>query len=116
MLTALAVFLSVARHEKPPSPAPDRPNVLYLMADDMRPQLGAYGIDYMHTPHLDKLAAEGLLFSFAYTQYAVCAPSRNSFLSGRRPDTIKCWNFKNHFRQVGPNWTAMPQYFKEHGY
>ena len=35
----------------------------------MRPQINAYGIDFMHTPHLDKLASEGLLFQFAYTQY-----------------------------------------------
>ena len=96
--------------------APARPNVLYLMADDMRPQIGAYGLPFMHTPHLDGLARDGLLFQFAYTQYAVCAPSRNSFLSGRRPDTTKCWSFENHFRQVGPDWTALPQYFREKGY
>ena len=64
--------------------APSSPNILYLMADDMRPQMGAYGFNFMHTPHLDRLASEGLLFTFAYTQYAICAPSRNSFLSGRR--------------------------------
>lgn len=57
-------------------PSPDKPNVLYmyLMADDMRPQLGAYGHTMMSMPNLDKLAAEGMLFETAYTQFAYCAP------------------------------------------
>jgi hypothetical protein len=50
------------------------------MADDMRPQINAYGIDFMHTPHLDKLASEGILFQFAYTQYG--ARFRQKFTRG----------------------------------
>ena len=46
------------------------PNILHLMSDDMRPQLGAYGHTFMRTPHLDKLAKTGLQFDFAYTQFA----------------------------------------------
>ena len=88
------------------------------MADDMRPQLGAYGHSYMKTPALDALAASGLLFDFAYTQFAYCAPSRNSFLSGRRPERTKALNFKSTFRMApgGAAWTTMPQFFKNHGY
>jgi hypothetical protein len=55
-------------------------NVLYLVSDDMRPQLSSYGHDYMITPHLDGLARTGLQFDFAYTNFAYCAPSRNSFM------------------------------------
>jgi hypothetical protein len=61
-----------------PSPAPaGAKNVLFVIADDMRPQLGCYGHDYMHTPEIDKLAASGTLFNRAYVQYSFCAPSRN---------------------------------------
>jgi hypothetical protein len=57
-----------------------RPNILHLMADDLRPQLQSYGHAFMKTPHLQRLAQTGLQFDFAYTQYGVCAPSRNSFM------------------------------------
>jgi arylsulfatase A-like enzyme len=61
-----------------PSPAPaGAKNVLFVIADDMRPQLGCYGHDYMHTPEIDKLSASGTLFNRAYVQYSFCAPSRN---------------------------------------
>merc|ERR1711976_713286 len=42
--------------------------------------------------------------------------SRNAFLSGRRPDKTKVWNFINNFREVGPNWISLPEYFKQHNY
>lgn len=97
--------------------APRRPNVLHLIADDMRPQMGAYGQRAMLTPSLDALAAGGLVFDHAYTQFAYCAPSRNSFLTGRRPERTRCLNFLADFRQThGDAWTALPQFFKNAGY
>ena len=64
-----------------PVPAPKgAKNVLFIICDDMRPQLGAYGHSFMHTPHIDQLAATGTLFNKAYVQYSFCAPSRNSFM------------------------------------
>jgi iduronate 2-sulfatase len=93
-------------------------NVLFIVVDDMRPNLGAYNFSLAHTPNLDKLAAEGLTFQRAYVQYAFCAPSRNSFMSGRRPDTTRVWNFHDDFREpnVGANWSSLPEYFKRHGW
>lgn len=96
--------------------APARPNVLYLMADDMRPQLGCYG-QPAATPHIDKLASRALLFDNAYTQFAYCAPSRNSFMTGRRPERTRALNFLVDFRQThGDSWISMPQHFKNNGY
>ena len=66
------------RHEKP--------NVLLIISDDLRNELGCYGVRHMITPHIDQLAAEGTLFNRAYVQQAVCAASRASFLTGLRPD------------------------------
>jgi arylsulfatase A-like enzyme len=68
---------------------PRRPSILYLMCDDLRPQLRAYGFNQTLTPNLDALAAKSLVFNRAYTQFPFCAPSRNSFMSGRRPDRTR---------------------------
>ena len=97
--------------------ASSQPNILHLMADDMRPQLGAYGQSAMITPNIDALASESLVFDSSYTQFAYCAPSRNSFMTGRRPERTRCLNFLTDFRQVhGDSWVALPQFFKNQGY
>ena len=103
-----------------------RPNVLMVVIDDLRPNLGAYNNrTYMHTPNLDHLASRSMVFERAFTNYAYCAPSRNSFMSGRMPDTTKVWNFLNSFRDgsitdsaglTGLQWTTLPQHFKKNGY
>ena len=67
----------------------------------MRPDIGAYNFSLAYTPNMDKLANGGLTFKRTYVQYAFCAPSRNSFMSGRRPDTTQVWNFMDHFREEG---------------
>jgi hypothetical protein len=68
----------------PPGPAPAGAlNVLYLLADDLRPEIaGGYGQSQALTPNIDKLAQSGLTFAKAYCQQAVCGPSRNSFMTG----------------------------------
>lgn len=102
-----------------PEQAPESAkNMLFIIADDMRPELGCYGHSFMKTPNLDRLAQSGTLFSSAYSQYAYCAPSRNSFMSGRRPGTTQVWNFVQDFRTngVGYDWTSLPGNFKRHGY
>eukprot|EP01079_Euglenida_sp_SAG-EU17-18_P009087 gene9087-1633_t len=76
-------------------------NVLYLVFDDLRPELSFYG-RAVHSPHLQKLADSGTVFERAYTQIAVCAPSRMSFTTGRRPNSTQAINFINHFRQAVP--------------
>lgn len=88
-----------------------RHNVVHIMVDDLRPELGAYGLPNRHTPNIDKLASGGIVFERAYTQQAVCAPSRNSFMTGRRPDRSRSWNFINHFREDHPEWTSIPGLF-----
>lgn len=103
----------------------DRPNVLFIIGDDLRTDLNCYfqGEDQppqthpkIHSPNLDKLAAHSLLFKRAYTQYSLCAPSRASFLTGRRPDSTKTYWFDFYWREKVGNFTTLPQYFKENGY
>jgi hypothetical protein len=110
----------------PPSPLPPPPlptpvgakHVLFMVVDDMRPMMRrAYNFSLAVTPHMDQLASEGLTFTRAYCNYAICSPSRNSFMSGRRPDTTRVWEFKDSFRQGGGlGWTSLPEWYKRHGY
>lgn len=105
---------------RPPAPTPapkGAKNVLFLIADDLRQNLAmAYDKTFMKTPNMDRLASRSLIFRRAYVQQQVCSPSRNSFMSGRRPDQTRTWNFIEDFRQVGAKWSSMPGYFKNHGY
>jgi len=92
-----------------------KPNILFIMADDFRPEIGSYG-SIAVTPNLDKLAARSVQFERAYCQQAVCNPSRSSLLTGLRPDTLRLWNNGTHFREQNPDVTTLPLWFKEHGY
>jgi hypothetical protein len=96
-----------------------RLNVLFLMADDMRPLLGSYlGGDFPNlshqsrllTPNFDKLARESIVFKNAYVQYSLCGPSRTSILTGRRPDTTRIFGNVHYWRTAGGNFTTLPQY------
>ena len=75
-------------------------NVLYIVYDDLRPESSVFGRREMVTPAMQHLADTGTTFERAYCQESVCSPSRNSFSTGRRPNSTKVWNFINHFRQA----------------
>ena len=96
--------------------AADRPNVLFIAIDDLRPELSCYGATHIVSPNLDRLAKQGMLFERAYCQQAVCNPSRTSLLTGRRPDTIGVTGNHSHFRDKYPNIVTLPEHFKKHGY
>ncbi|MGH2622249.1 MAG: sulfatase [Sphingobacterium sp.] len=91
-------------------------NVLFIVVDDLRPNLRSYGDTIAITPNIDRLASRGTTFSNAYCQQSVCAPSRASVLTGTRPNTTKVWDLKTHFRTALPDIVTLPQYFKIHGY
>ncbi|MBI3879231.1 MAG: sulfatase [Verrucomicrobia bacterium] len=85
------------------------------MADDFRAELATYGSS-ARTPNLDRLARRAVQFDRAYAQQAVCNPSRSSMLTGRRPDTLGLYVNGTHFRELKPDVTTLPLWFKEHGY
>lgn len=99
-----------------PLRAADRPNVLFVAVDDLRPEFGAYGANYVKSPNLDRLAKAGVTFHRAYCQQAVCSPTRSSLLTGTRPDTTKVWDLVTHFRTALPDVVTLPQHFKNNGY
>jgi len=92
------------------------PNVLFLVADDLRVQLGCYGDPIAKTPNIDALASQGLLFQRAYCQQALCNPSRASVMAGRYPDSLGIWNLATHFRKTRPEVVTLPERFKQEGY
>lgn len=94
----------------------DRPNVLFIAVDDLRPEFGAYGASYVKSPNLDRIAKAGITFYRAYCQQAVCSPTRSSLMTGTRPDTTKVWDLETHFRAALPNVVTLGQHFKNHGY
>ena len=69
-------------------------NVLFMIADDLRPQLGHLGHRDVDTPQIDRLAKTGVSFRRAYCQAPACNPSRNSFLTGMYPDVSKVFYFE----------------------
>ena len=75
-------------------------NVLYVLIDDLRPELEPYRQPLAVTPAFGAFAANATVFDNAYCQIAVCSPSRQSFLTGRRPATTGVYNFIDHFRQA----------------
>ncbi len=93
-----------------------KPNVLFISIDDLRPELGCYGVKEIKTPKIDALAASGVTFNRAYCQLAVCNPSRVSLLTGLRPDSSKVWDLATRFRHTVPDVVTLPRQFKDHGY
>ena len=80
LLTLLAAVSSfVIPHS---SLAEGHPNVLFIAVDDLRPDIGCYGVKHAKTPNIDRLAARGIVFDRAYCAQAVCSPSRTAILTG----------------------------------
>ena len=96
--------------------AADKPNVLFIAIDDLRPELGCYGNTIVKSPNIDRLARSGLVFNRAYCQQAVCLPSRASLMTGARPDSTKAWDLSTDFRKALPGVVTLPQLFKNSGY
>jgi len=103
-----AFFLNLAAAE-------DRPNILWIIAEDISPDLGCYGDAYARTPHLDRLAAEGARFTRAFSVSGVCAPSRSALITGMYPTTIG----SHHMRSSAlppPYVKCFTEYLRAAGY
>ncbi|NJD05523.1 MAG: sulfatase [Methylococcaceae bacterium] len=106
---------STTQADIPPATVP-RMNVLFIVADDLNSRMNVSGFPAVRTPNLDELAKRSVNFANTYAQFPVCGPSRASFLTGKRPDTIKIYDLVTRFRDVAPGVVTLPQHFKKNGY
>ncbi len=108
-LSALGALAPVARAAEP------KPNVLFIVSDDLDTRIRAYGDPVAITPNIDRLAKNGIRFDRAYCQYPLCNPTRSSVLSGMYPTTTKVLD-NNTYLTLKPGQRTMPDYFADHGY
>lgn len=94
----------------------ERPNVLFLICDDLNCDLAGYGHPQVRSPNLDRLAARGVQFNRAYCQYPLCGPSRASFMTGMYPDQTLIHRNSIWIRERVPNVQTMSQLFRRNGY
>ena len=93
-----------------------KPNVLLIMADDLRDFGGAFIKEVVKTPNLDRLRARGTTFERAYVQYPVCNPSRSSMMAGLRAEQTGIVGNDIPLRQMMPDIVTLPQLCKEAGW
>ncbi len=96
--------------------AAERPNVLFLAVDDLRPELGCYGKSHIHSPHIDRLAASAVVFQHAYCMVPTCGASRASLMTGIRPTRERFVNFMTWAEKDAPGIMTLNTCFRNHGY
>ncbi len=106
----LLVLLSLSSFAK------DKPNILMISVDDLKPMLGFYGDQMVQSPNIDRLAEKSAVYEKAYCQQAVCGASRASIMTGLRPDNSRVWEFRQLMRERNPQAITIPEYFKSQGY
>ncbi|MEM9830917.1 MAG: sulfatase [Bacteroidota bacterium] len=94
----------------------EKPNILLILVDDLKPNLGIYGDSVAVSPNIDQLANEGIRFNLAYCNQAVCASSRYNLMLGSRSTSTGLYNFGKEFRDVYPEAVTLPQHFMNNGY
>jgi len=94
----------------------EKPNVLFIAVDDLRPELGCYGESQIMSPNIDKLAESGLMFTRAYCNIPVCGATRASLMSGIRPNRTRFLNFDCWQDKDVPGIVSLPMHFKNNGY
>lgn len=94
----------------------EKPNILLLLVDDLKPTLGVYGDPVAQSPNIDRLAEKGMTFKYAYCNQAVCMASRYNLLLGARSTSTGIYNFGVEFRDEYPDAITLPQFFMNVGY
>ena len=94
----------------------NKPNVVMILVDDLKPNLGVYGDEIAISPNIDKLANMGVRFDMAYANQAVCASSRYNLMLSSRSTSTGLYTFGKEFRDVYPDAITLPQHFQKAGY
>ncbi len=99
--------------------ASDKPNVLLICVDDLRPELGCFGVQYIRSPNIDRLASQGRIFRNHYVQAPTCGASRYTLLTGRYGGADNYALFERAATmQAEPASIppSLPAWFRQHGY
>jgi len=96
--------------------AQNKPNVLFIAVDDLRPELGTFGASHIKSPCIDKLSEEGMVFTRAYCNIPVCGASRASIMSGIRPNRHRFLNYNCWQDKDVPGVVSLPMHFRNNGY
>jgi iduronate 2-sulfatase len=94
----------------------EKPNVLFIMVDDLRPELNAFGATHIQSPNIDKLASESANFKRAFCNVPVCGASRASLMSGVRPGRFRFLTAETRLNEHYPDIKSMPSVFHDNGY
>jgi arylsulfatase A-like enzyme len=113
LLTALCSILLGSLTMAPAGEA--RPNILWITSEDNGPHLGCYGDDFANTPHLDALAAKGMVYARAWSTSPVCAPARTALISGMYPSSTGAEHMRSHI-PLPSKLQMYPQFLREIGY
>ena len=113
----LPIFVLISGHFAFSQTTDSKPNILWIVANDLSTDLGCYGNEMVHTPALDKLASEGILYSNFYTVGTVCSPSRSAFITGMYAVSINSHNqFTKYKKPLPEPVVPITEYFKKSGY
>lgn len=112
----LAAVLEIARPDACLAETKSRPNVLFIISDDLNNSLGCYGHPAVESPNIDRLARRGVRFERAYCQFPLCGPSRNSMLTGLYPNSTGILRNSQIFRQTIPKHRSLSHAFRNQGY
>lgn len=93
-----------------------KPNVLFIPVDDLRPQLGCYGHTRMISPHIDRIASDGMRFNRAYCQVPVCGASRASLMTGIRPTRNRFIDYYTSIDEDVPGVVTLNSHFRQNEY
>jgi iduronate 2-sulfatase len=115
-ITCLLILLSCKIIKKKKTLSTVKQNVLFLMMDDLRPELSAYGQSQISSPNIDALAKSGVTFKRAYCNVPVCGASRASILTGIRPTADRFLKYNASITKETPNILTLVKHFKNQGY
>ena len=117
ILSVMACFSCASKqNEKKEESVKNKPNILFFAVDDLRPELGCYDSTLIKTPHIDKLALQGVTFRNSFCNIPVCGASRASLMTGLRPTRNRFIIYKARADKQAPSAVVLSQHFKNHGY
>lgn len=115
LMAAVFLFFTTGCSQPQKSKTNERPNIVWIVTEDMNPILGCYGDKVAKTPNIDKLAETGVVYQHAYANAPICAPARSCLITGVYPTSLGTQHLRQE--QTIPVWMkAFPEYLSESGY